>query len=101
MDKVFPFIIIAPCHKLILCIKFNDEGYNHREQIIMEIMRPQFINLEELNLGILRLLKTGVNNLSSIEQLQFLDMPVLEKLILCKNLINQSSPEQNHPIQRP
>lgn len=50
----------------------------------MEISKPEFINLGELNWGIISWLTAGVNNLSSIEQLQFLNMPVLDKLVLCK-----------------
>ena len=41
------------------------------------------MNLTSLNLGKF-MIKTGDNNIGSIEQLQFMNMPLLENLSLCK-----------------
>jgi hypothetical protein len=57
----------------------------------MDISRPNFYALSLLALGIF-MLKTGRNNISSIEQLQFIEMPFLGALFL-GILLNQL--EQN------
>lgn len=60
---------------------------NHREEIMIDISKPYFLQLELLDLGI-ELIKTEENKISSIEQLQFMNMPLLKVLRLCKKLIN-------------
>ncbi len=47
----------------------------------MDISRPNFYALSHLGLGIF-MLKTAKNNISSIEQLQFIEMPFLHALFL-------------------
>ncbi len=47
----------------------------------MDISRPNFYELSYLSLGIF-MFKAGGNNIMSIEQLQFIEMPFLESLVL-------------------
>jgi hypothetical protein len=51
----------------------------------MDVSKTNFMVLKELYLGNL-MNKAGQNNINSIEQLSFINMPLLEKLILRKNL---------------
>jgi hypothetical protein len=67
----------------------NKDG-NFYENIIIDISKTNFINLKVLYLSKIAI-KKGGNNISSIEQLQFMNMFFLEQLILCTTLINQLS----------
>ena len=84
-NEIFPFIVSAPCKELILCKNewFISEDKNYHAKIIKEISHTHFMNLRGLNLGKF-MIKTGGNNIESIEQLQFMNMPLLEELSLCK-----------------
>jgi hypothetical protein len=65
----------------------NTDG-NYYENIIIDISKTNFINLKVLYLSKLAI-KKGRNNLSSIEQLQFISMLFLNELVLSTTLINQ------------
>ena len=54
----------------------------------MDISQPDFLKLQTLRLGII-MIKTDRNKISSIEQLQFLNIPKLEKINLSKNYVYQ------------
>ena len=84
-NEIFPFIISAPCKELILGKNewFISEDENNHAEIIKEISQTHFMNLRELWLRKF-MIKTGYNNFESIEQLQFMNMPLLELLTLRK-----------------
>ena len=84
-NEIFPFIVSAPCEELALCKNegFTSEDLNFHAEIIKEISRTNFMNLRELRLGKF-MIKTAYNSIESIEQLQFMNMPLLEYLGFCK-----------------
>lgn len=63
-------MLIASCKTLYL-------SFNKFDKILMNISRPKFYELKQLLLR--------QNNISSIEQLQFINMPFLEFLQLNSN----------------
>ncbi len=84
-NEIFPFIVSAPCEELRLSKNewFISEDWNVHEEIINEISQTNFMHLRGLTLCKF-MIKTGMNNIESIEQLQFMNMPLLEKLSLCE-----------------
>ncbi len=65
-----------------------NQDWNDHEKIIMDISQPDFLKLQTLYLGII-MIKTDRNKISSIEQLQFLNIPKLEEINLSKNYVYQ------------
>ena len=62
----------------------DNKDYNGDENIIMYISKTSFLQLKHLYLSRI-MIKRAENQISSMEQLQFVNMPVLEWLNLCKN----------------
>jgi hypothetical protein len=77
-------MVSAPCKHLLLGKILDNKDYNGYENIIMDISKTNFLQLKHLELSNI-MIKILENQISSIEQLQFVNMPVLEWLDLCKN----------------
>lgn len=75
----------SPHHaKVCIYLKMNDlKDENFHAKIIMEISQTNFKNLSTIQLSKL-MIKTERNKIVSIEQLQFMNMPVLSHLWLGK-----------------
>ncbi len=78
-------MVLAPCTNLFLSKNswFINEDKSERSGIIKEIAHINFTKLIKLDLGNF-MIKTALNRIESIEHLQFMNMPVLEDLSLCK-----------------
>jgi hypothetical protein len=81
-------MVSAPCKYLVLGKILDNKEYNGHENIITDISKTNFLQLKHLNLSNI-MIKIVQNQISSIEQLQFVNMPVLEWLYLCKTSISQ------------
>lgn len=77
------------CAMRVIAIRylFDNEDDNCHSSIIMDISKTNFINLKIIDLSNF-MIKTVKNNIESIEQLQFMNMPLLEELHLGKTSNN-------------